>query len=73
MKIGLISDTHDNFKTIESAVKIFREKRIDYVIYAGDITTPEAVVFAGLKIDRRMGNNDVDKKGLENAFGKNRR
>ena len=56
MKIGLISDTHDNFKTIESAVKIFREKRIDYVIYTGDITTPEAVVaFAGLKIDRRIG------------------
>ena len=71
MKIGLISDTHDNFKTIESAAKIFREKRIDYVIHAGDITTPEAVeAFAGLKLIGVLGNNDVDKKGLENAFEK---
>ena len=71
MKIGLISDTHDNFKTIESAVKIFREKRIDYVIHAGDITTPEVVeAFAGLKLIGVLGNNDVDKKGLENAFEK---
>lgn len=71
MKIGLISDTHDNFKTIEGAVKIFREKRIDYVIHAGDITTPEAVeAFAGLKLIGVLGNNDVDRKGLGNAFEK---
>ncbi|MDQ3807676.1 MAG: metallophosphoesterase family protein, partial [Thermoproteota archaeon] len=69
MKIGLISDTHDNFKTIEVAVSIFREKRIDYVIHAGDITTPEAVeAFAGLKMIGVLGNNDIDKKGLYNAF-----
>ncbi|HJU34008.1 MAG TPA: metallophosphoesterase [Nitrososphaera sp.] len=71
MKIGLISDTHDNFKTIEGAVRIFREKRIDYVVHAGDITTPEAVeAFAGLKMIGVLGNNDLDKKGLYNAFEK---
>ncbi|HEU0144178.1 MAG TPA: metallophosphoesterase family protein, partial [Nitrososphaera sp.] len=68
MKIGLISDTHDNFKTIEAAVRIFREKRIDYVLHAGDITTPEAVeAFAGLKLIGVLGNNDLDKKGLNDA------
>ena len=71
MKIGLISDTHDNFKTIECAVRIFGEKRIDYVIHAGDITTPEAVeAFAGLKMIGVLGNNDLDKKGLTSAFEK---
>ncbi len=71
VKIGLISDTHDNFKTIEAPVKIFGEKRIGYVIHAGDITTPEAVeAFSGLKMIGVLGNNDVDKKGLENAFEK---
>jgi uncharacterized protein len=71
VKIGLISDTHDNFKTIEAAVRIFREKRIDYVLHAGDITTPEAVeAFAGLKLIGVLGNNDVDKIGLNNAFEK---
>jgi putative phosphoesterase len=71
VKIGLISDTHDNLKTIESAVQKFREKRIDYVLHAGDITTPEAVeAFAGLKMIGVLGNNDLDKKGLNTAFEK---
>ena len=71
MKIGLISDTHDNFKTIEGAVRIFGEKRTEYVIHAGDITSPEAVeAFAGLKMIGVLGNNDLDKKGLTSAFEK---
>jgi uncharacterized protein len=71
VKIGLISDTHDNFKNIESAVKIFNGKRIGYVIHAGDITTPEAVeAFAGLRLIGVLGNNDIDKEGLDNAFEK---
>jgi uncharacterized protein len=71
VKIGLISDTHDNFKTIEAAVKIFSEKGIGFVIHAGDITTPEAVeAFSGLKLIGVLGNNDVDEKGLDNAFQK---
>jgi uncharacterized protein len=71
VKIGLISDTHDNFKTIEGAVRMFGEKGIGYVIHAGDITTPEAVeAFAGLKMIGVLGNNDLDKKGLTSAFEK---
>lgn len=71
VKIGLISDTHDNFKNIESAVKIFNDKRISYVIHAGDITTPEAVeAFEGVKLIGVLGNNDIDKHGLGNAFEK---
>ncbi|HEX2169571.1 MAG TPA: metallophosphoesterase [Nitrososphaera sp.] len=71
MKIGLISDTHDNFKTIEGAVRIFGEKSTEYVIHAGDITTPEAVeAFAGVKMIGVLGNNDLDKKGLTSAFEK---
>jgi putative phosphoesterase len=69
VKIGLISDTHDNFKNIENAVKIFNDKKMSYVIHAGDITSPEAVEsFEGLKLIGVLGNNDMDKEGLENAF-----
>jgi uncharacterized protein len=71
VKIGLISDTHDNFKNIEIAVKIFNDKKMSYVIHAGDITTPEAVEsFEGLKLIGVLGNNDMDKEGLETAFEK---
>lgn len=71
VKIGLISDTHDNLKNIESAVNIFNDKRISYVIHAGDITTSEAVeAFEGVKLIGVLGNNDIDKQGLEIAFEK---
>jgi uncharacterized protein len=71
MKIGLISDTHDNFKNVEGAVKIFSAKGVDYAIHAGDITTPETIEpFSGLKLIGVLGNNDVDRKGLESAFEK---
>src|SRR5688500_465364 len=71
VKNELISDTHDNFKNIESAIKIFNEKKIGYVVHAGDITTTEAVeAFAGLKLIGVLGNNDMDKEGLDNAFEK---
>jgi len=36
MKIGVISDTHDNLPLIEKAVKIFNEKGVKLVLHAGD-------------------------------------
>ena len=43
MKIGLISDTHDNIQNIRRAVRKFNDKRVDLVIHAGDIVSPNAV------------------------------
>ena len=40
MKIGLISDTHDNIKNIENAISVFSNKRVSFVIHAGDIISP---------------------------------
>jgi uncharacterized protein len=72
MKIGLISDTHDNIKNIETATKIFADKRVGFIIHSGDITTPEAVqAFSnGTKVIGVLGNNDVDVRGLAEAFQK---
>lgn len=71
MKIGLISDTHDNIQTIGKAIEKFKEIKVNYVIHAGDITMPETVeAFTGLKLIGVLGNNDVDAKGLEEAFEK---
>jgi putative phosphoesterase len=70
LKIGLISDTHDNIRNIEAATKIFVERGIGLIIHAGDITTPEAVeAFCdSIKVIGVLGNNDVDVKGLTDAF-----
>lgn len=38
--IGLISDTHDNVKSIEKAVEKFNEEGVEYVLHAGDHIAP---------------------------------
>jgi putative phosphoesterase len=69
MKIGLISDTHDNIQNIQNATSIFNDKNVGLVVHAGDIVSPAAVVaFRGVKLIGVLGNNDLEIDGLTNAF-----
>jgi uncharacterized protein len=43
MKIGLISDTHDNIQDMQNAISLFNDKHVNFVIHASDIVSPEAV------------------------------
>src|SRR5262245_30251008 len=71
MKIGLISDTHDNIQNIRKAISLFTNKNVSFVIHAGDIVSPEAVkAFLGVKIIAVLGNNDLEVNGLAYAFDK---
>jgi putative phosphoesterase len=71
MKIGLISDTHDNIQNIRRAVRKLNDKRVDLVIHAGDIVSPNAVEsLADVKLVGVLGNNDKDVAGLTSAFNK---
>lgn len=71
MKIGLISDTHDNIENILKAVTEFNERNVDVVLHAGDFVSPIAVEsFAGVKLIGILGNNDIDVPGLTSAFNK---
>ncbi len=40
MKIGVISDTHDNIMAVKEAVKIFNEHEVSKILHAGDIISP---------------------------------
>lgn len=67
MRIGVISDTHDNVPRIKEAVAIFNERNVDLVIHAGDYIAPFAVAPLGdLKCQYVgvFGNNDGEKLGL---------
>ena len=72
MKIGIITDTHDRQQTLAKATDVFVEHNVDYILHAGDITSPAtAEVLA--KIDRArliavFGNCDTDKVSLENII-----
>lgn len=71
MKIGLISDTHDNIDNILKAVREFNSRQVDIVLHAGDFVSPIAVEsFAGIKLVGILGNNDTDIRGLTSAFDK---
>jgi uncharacterized protein len=71
MKIGLISDTHDNIQNIRKAVRKFNDKHVDAVIHAGDFVNPIAVEsLAGVKLVGVLGNNDTDIAGLESTFNR---
>ncbi len=40
MKIGLMSDSHDNLNNIRKALSVFSKEKVEYVIHAGDLISP---------------------------------
>ncbi|MFP4496877.1 MAG: metallophosphoesterase [Vulcanimicrobiota bacterium] len=73
MKIGIISDTHDNIIMIEKAVELFNKEKVDLVMHAGDHVAPfTALVWERLKSDFLgvYGNNDGDKAHLKKMIRK---
>jgi uncharacterized protein len=71
MNIGIISDTHDDLSSLKNAIKSFNERRVDYVLHAGDYVFPGVVKqfknFNG-KLVGVLGNNDGEKLGLLRNF-----
>ncbi len=64
MKIGVISDTHDQRQLILEAIGIFNKEKVGLVIHCGDWVSPfSAARFSALKckIKGVFGNNDGDK------------
>ncbi len=78
MKLGVISDSHDNLNMIKKAVNILNKENIDFLIHCGDIISPFiSRVFEGLneKIKNGnfygvFGNNDGDLLYLIEKLGK---
>jgi len=72
MQIGIISDTHDHRRNVLRAVEIFAERKVQYVLHAGDIVAPfTAKAFSaldGVKFIAVFGNNDGEKLHLRRAI-----
>ena len=68
MKIGIISDTHDNLPLIKKAVDFFNEYKVDFVVHGGDFVAPFSLnpFLDSLLCEWRgvLGNNDGEKVGL---------
>ena len=72
MKLGILSDTHDNLPLIEKAVAVFNDAQVDLVIHLGDYCAPFALrPLSELVMDwiGVFGNNDGEIQGLLRASG----
>jgi len=73
MKVGVISDTHDNLLKIDRAIEVFRAQQVEAVLHAGDFVSPFAVrrLLEGLNVPLYgvFGNNDGDRWLLKSLLG----
>lgn len=64
LKIGVLSDTHDQCELIQKAVKHFNDANVSWVFHCGDWVSPFILhFFQDLQAPLRgvFGNNDRDK------------
>jgi uncharacterized protein len=68
MKIGVISDTHDNLMALKKAIEIFKERGAELIIHCGDWISPFTVEFLAqnitIPIRGIIGNNPGDLKRI---------
>ncbi|HTO07588.1 MAG TPA: YfcE family phosphodiesterase [Myxococcota bacterium] len=67
MRIGVISDTHDNARNVARIVEVLRAARVERVIHTGDITRGSTLRLLGelaVPVFGVFGNNDHDRAEL---------
>ncbi len=71
MRIGILSDTHDNLPAIERIVERWNAEKVDLVLHAGDFVSPFTAGPLG-RLDAPLvgvfGNNDGDRPHLARRF-----
>jgi len=67
MKLGVISDTHDNLAAVAAAIRHFQEAGVEMILHAGDFVAPFALkrlLQARLPVHAVFGNCDGERGGL---------
>lgn len=73
MRIGVVSDTHNNLQNVAKIVELFNAAGVERVIHTGDITQAKTIdVFAHLHAPMWgvYGNNDQERDSLEAAINR---
>jgi putative phosphoesterase len=71
MKVGVLSDTHDNLPRIRQAVTVFNRERVGLVLHAGDFVSPFTIVpleELTCRLVGVFGNCDGDRCFLKERF-----
>ncbi len=79
MRIGVLSDTHDNLTNLITVLETFRERSITTLIHCGDLTSLDMIShFKGFRLIYTLGNMDaatgaikkrIEKMNTENYAG----
>lgn len=73
MRIGVVSDTHNNLLNVQKIVELFNRLDVDRVVHTGDITQAKTLeVFAHLSVPLHgvFGNNDLERASLDAAVNR---
>ena len=71
MKIGVLSDSHDNVRMVAKAVELFNDEGVVLVVHAGDFIAPFAVAAMydlNCRVVGIFGNNDGERIGIAKRF-----
>ena len=70
MKVGIISDTHDNLRNLEAAIEALQAEEVTKILHCGDICGPE-VIQALADFDVWIAQGNMDRHpGLSQAVEK---
>jgi hypothetical protein len=70
VRIGVVSDTHDNTRNVEQIVELLAAARVERVIHTGDVTkarTLRALARLAVPVFGVWGNNDLERESLDEA------
>ena len=73
MRIGVVSDTHNNLANVRRIVALLNEAHVACVVHTGDITQAKTLdVLAGLEMPLHgvFGNNDQERESLDAAIAR---
>ncbi len=73
MRIGIVSDTHNNLKNVRRIVELFNAASVERVIHTGDISQAKTLDVLA-ELDAPMvgvfGNNDEERSSLQAAIAR---
>jgi putative phosphoesterase len=75
MKVGVISDIHDNIPNLLKSIEILNQEKVGKVYFCGDLTSPFTLkFFKGLKapVKAVYGNNEGDKLRIPERIKKHK-
>ena len=73
MRIGIVSDTHNNLKNVRCIVDLFNAAAVERVIHTGDISqakTLDVLATLNAPLTGVFGNNDQERESLETAISR---